>query len=307
MKKASTNDDLEIVRASLIEALNSETSIEKAALHFAISLTRNDGPNSPFVSKLSSEMRQSAKFRTLLRTEKPNVMEDIGIAIACIMEQLFPDINFSIEGREKTFFSEVNKRISKMLEGKSPQIQDLLAFRLIILTQDDEPTNITRCYKILNELLSHFSLYSPTVDTHLSWDISVKEVQPLKDYRASVSQKFPNLYLPETSEINPLFKNLVKDYVFYPNPDGYQSLHFVLTYKGIPMEIQIRTVNMHHWAESGPAKHSTYKSKKAFQGITLEMFDEELIHCPKYELYGDSELITYPGLVNPIPFFRYSR
>lgn len=306
MNIQNTNDDLEIVKASLIEALKEETSIEDTVLHFAITLTSNDGPNSPFISRLSSEMRQSAKFRHSLRTEKPNVMEEIGMAIARILQELFPSIKFSIEGREKTLFSELNKRISKMLEGKNPQIQDLLALRVIILNEDDEKNNIAKCYEVLNALLSHFSLYSPTVQTDLSWDISVKDVQPLKDFRASLPQKFPNLYLPDSSGVDPLFKKLVKDYIFYPNSEGYQSLHFVLTYKGIPMEVQIRTVNMHHWAEYGPAKHSAYKCKKTFQGISLEMFDEELISCPKYELCGE-ELITYPGLVNPIPFFRYSK
>ena len=298
-------NDLAIVKNSLTIALMEETCIPDAVLHFAIDLTSQEIPNSPFISRLSSEMRQSAKFRSALRIDKPNVLEEIGIAIDMILEELFPNINFSIEGREKTFFSEINKRISKMLEGKSPQIQDLLALRVIILNKDNENDNIEKCYEIFNSLLSHFSLCNPTIDTGLSWDISVKEVMPLKDYRASLAKKFPSLYLPESSGLNFDFKDMVKDYIFFPNPVGYQSLHLVLTYKGIPLEIQIRTVNMHYWAEHGPAKHSDYKKKKLFQDISLEMFDEASISCPKYELYGD-ELITYPGLVNAIPFFRYS-
>ena len=311
VKNSNTNpfcpsaNDLSIVRISLTNALVEETCIQDAVLNFAIGLTNQETPNSPFISRLSSEMRQSAKFRTALRTENPNVLEEIGIAISIILEELFPDIKFSIAGREKTFFSEVNKRISKMLEGKSPQIQDLLALRVIILNQDNEKENITRCYQVFNAILAHFSLYNPIIDTGLSWDISVKEVLPLKDNRASIAKKFPSLYLPDSSGLDFTFKNMVKDYIFYPNLDGYQGLHLVLTYKGIPMEIQIRTVNMHHWAEHGPAKHSDYKKKKLFQDISLEMFDEASISCPKYELYGD-ELITYPGLVNAIPFFRYS-
>lgn len=301
------SNDWTRVTSSLTQALYTQKSVGDVALNFAISLTQGAGVNSPFISKLSSEMRQSAKFRILLREQDPNVMEEVGTAIVLIMEKLFPNINFSIEGREKTLFSDLNKRISKMLEGKSPRIQDLLAFRLIILNKDDEQTNIMRCYDILNSLLALFSLLDTTVETGLSWDISVKEVSPLKDHRASVSQKFPNLYLPEISGINPQFQKLVKDYIFFPNPQGYQSLHFVLTYKGFPLEIQIRNVDMHHWAEYGPAKHSEYKKNRTFQGITLEMFDEDLILCPKYDIFKNEQLITYPGLVNAVPFFRYSK
>ena len=303
--QSTTNNDLKIVNTSIKEALYEEKLIEAITLHFAIALTSNGKPNSTFISKLSSEMRQSAKFRHLLRNDNPNVMEEIGGAIAFILQELFPHIKLSIEGREKTVFSDINKRISKMLEGKSPQIQDLLALRVIILNEDDEKNNIVRCYEVLNALLAHFSLYDLTVQTNLSWDISVKEVSPLKDYRASVALKFPNLYIPESSGVDPNFKKQVKDYIFLPNSVGYQGLHLILIYRGIPIEIQIRTVNMHHWAEHGPAKHADYKKKKLFQGISLEIFDENLIACPKYELRG-TELITYPGLVNAIPFFRYS-
>ena len=306
MKFEISSNDWTRVTSSLTQALYSKKSVGDVALNFAISLTQGAGFNSTFISQLSLEIRQSAKSRILLREQNPNVMEEVGTAIVHIMEKLFPNINFSIEGREKTLFSELNKRISKMLEGKSPRIQDLLAFRLILL-KDDEHNNIMRCYDILNALLSLFSLLDTTVETGLSWDISVKEVSPLKDHRALVSQKFPNLYLPERSGINPQFQKLVKDYIFFPNPQGYQSLHFVLTYKGFPIEIQIRNVDMHHWAEFGPAKHSEYKKNRTFQGITLEMFNEDLILCPKYDIFKNEQLITYPGLVNAVPFFRYSK
>ena len=108
MKNPGTNplypreNDLKIVISSLVEALKKE-DIPPAVLDFAIRMTCHGLPNSPFISRLSAEMRQSAKFRTLLRIENPNVMEEIGISIAIILEVLFPGIIFSIEGREKTF------------------------------------------------------------------------------------------------------------------------------------------------------------------------------------------------------------
>ena len=65
-----------------------------------------------------------------------------------------------------------------------------------------------------------------------------------------------------------------KDYISSPKINNYQSLHTaIIGPNKRPIEIQIRTLIMHDFAERGVASHWKYKSNEKFNSLTWKEYD----------------------------------
>jgi GTP diphosphokinase / guanosine-3',5'-bis(diphosphate) 3'-diphosphatase len=104
-----------------------------------------------------------------------------------------------------------------------------------------------------------FSTYRKMIEKHLSFS----EVHDIFGVRVVVKD-VPTCYLA-MGALHGLYKPIpgkFKDYIAIPKANGYQSIHTDLIGPyGVPVEVQVRTEQMHRLAESGVASHWLYKDE----------------------------------------------
>ena len=119
-----------------------------------------------------------------------------------------------------------------------------------------------------------------------------------------------------------------KDYIAMPKANGYQSLHTTVIYDGRPLEIQIRTEEMHNQAEHGVASHWLYKKGTNHDKVDVsnlsifnqlqtlkdeKLSDENFFAELKEEILGDEifvftpkgDVVQLPAGSNAIDFAYY--
>ncbi|MDD4110313.1 MAG: RelA/SpoT family protein [Clostridia bacterium] len=114
--------------------------------------------------------------------------------------------------------------------------------------------------------------------------------------------------LGKIHEIFTPLQNRFKDYIAIPKSNGYQSLHTTILFENIPVEVQIRTQEMHRSAEFGVAAHWIYKEKRTKTDSLDEklgwireimeneqsMTSEDLINSLKVDIYDGEIFVQTP-------------
>jgi GTP pyrophosphokinase len=100
-----------------------------------------------------------------------------------------------------------------------------------------------------------------------------------------------------------------KDYIAMPKANGYQSIHTTVMCEGKPLEVQIRTADMHNVAEHGVASHWLYKKGTSHDTVdvnnlgifnqlrelrTEHVNDEAFFNELKGDLLGDEIFVFTP-------------
>ncbi|MCO5096393.1 MAG: bifunctional (p)ppGpp synthetase/guanosine-3',5'-bis(diphosphate) 3'-pyrophosphohydrolase [Rhodocyclaceae bacterium] len=149
--------------------------------------------------------------------------------------------------------------------------------------------------------------------------LSFSQVLDIYGFRVIVKD-VPTCYLV-LGTLHGLYKPVpgkFKDYIAIPKGNGYQSLHTTLIGPyGTPVEVQIRTTEMHHVAESGVASHWLYKDDKSLSELQqrthkwlqslLELQSTsgdsaEFLEHLKIDLFpGEVYVFTPMGKILPLP------
>lgn len=152
------------------------------------------------------------------------------------------------------------QRVEEELNSRVGDAETILEKERKVLQKRLAESNITD-FTTMYRVKGRYSLYHKL--KRKEWDINA--VYDLLAMRVIVSN-MEDCYRA-LGIIHELWRPLpkrVKDYIAFPKPNGYQSIHTtVTTQNGVILEIQIRTKKMHQESEFGVASHVLYKRPTA--------------------------------------------
>jgi len=138
----------------------------------------------------------------------------------------------------------------------------------------EKTEKLTKLYKVLSKELKKEKIYDVKTDYRLKHLFSIYEKLKRKDFDIDRVYDISALrvVVPTISDcykvlglVHSIWRPLpgrIKDYIAFPKPNGYQSIHTtIFTGEGDIAEIQIRTEKMNEEAEYGIASHVGYKGK----------------------------------------------
>ncbi|MBQ5947261.1 bifunctional (p)ppGpp synthetase/guanosine-3',5'-bis(diphosphate) 3'-pyrophosphohydrolase [Massilia sp. ST3] len=166
---------------------------------------------------------------------------------------------------------ETYKRIARMLEEKRMQREGFVASSIGRLQEELAQAGVKaevsgrpkHIYSIWNKMRGKELDFTDLYDVR-AFRVIVPDVKTCYTVLGVVH----NIWTPIPKEFD--------DYISRPKPNGYQSLHTVVTAEdGRPLEVQIRTQEMHNFAEYGIAAHWRYKEEGG-SNFKSQKYDEKI-------------------------------
>jgi guanosine-3',5'-bis(diphosphate) 3'-pyrophosphohydrolase len=157
-------------------------------------------------------------------------------------------------------FPDQAKRVETCLHSREDDPQTVLEKERKVLQKRLAESGLTD-FQTMYRVKGRYSLYHKL--KRKEWDINaVYDLLAMRVIVASLEDCYRTLGI-----IHELWRPLpkrVKDYIAFPKPNGYQSIHTtVTTQNGVILELQIRTKKMHQEAEFGVASHVFYKQPES--------------------------------------------
>lgn len=209
------------------------------------------------------------------------------------LRYLYPEQYFSIVGMMKQKRSMRVDSINQATE----QIKKILEENNIVGEVSGRPKHIYSIYKKMQKQGKSFEEIYDLLAVRVL-------VNTVADCYATLGL-VNNMWLP--------IPGRMKDYIAMPKPNMYQSLHTtLLSSSGQPLEVQIRTYDMHEIAEKGIAAHWAYKEgrktgkqddfyqklnwfQKMAEGDDTEASAESFIDSLKVDLLSDKIYVFTPN------------
>ena len=180
----------------------------------------------PYLYKLENYLKFYYNHRALMDIEK--IIDEFKFYLFKF------NIPFEIFGRVKNYTSFMKKLRSFIYDHLDPlTINDEFGFRLIVGTKSkDDQDSINLLYLVANLTINYF------VDIK-HYKLIVPSQKNITGFNKLL---YPDVFVPEQSQIEEKNRPFVKDYYVDPKANGYQSLHIVfLEPSGRTIEVQMRT------------------------------------------------------------------
>ncbi|MGB9748867.1 MAG: RelA/SpoT family protein [Candidatus Woesearchaeota archaeon] len=212
-------------------------------------------------------------------------------------------------------YEELKKKIGKKREEREAEVKEIVDKFKKELSENGYEV------EVFGRAKNFYSIYKKMITKNKGFEeihdlIAIRIITKTVDDCYKILGYLHSKYIPIMKEF--------RDYIAIPKPNGYQSLHTTLLYEKKPIEVQIRTWEMHYNAEDGIAAHWRYKgtekdsdfdrrinwlkrilswvqeaesAEKFFEDLKIDLFKNEIVVLtPK----GDSVIL--PEGSTPVDF-----